>query len=129
MNPDDRLFRAATSDLTEPAELVVGDAASWEATWELLTAATVPAPHRPAVDFSREVVLVVAAGERPSGGWGVTIDAVEAADGGLAVSYTVAGPAPECVAAQLMTAPVDVVRAVRPAGAVRFAGRTLLVPC
>ena len=126
----DRLFRAASSDLSEPAELVVHDAASWEGTWERLTAATVPAPDRPVVDFSRDVVLVVAAGERPSGGWRVTVDAVRpAADGGLDVTYTVAGPAPECFTTQVITAPVDVVRVPRPAGTVRFAARTLLEPC
>ena len=125
-----RVYQSVMSGLTESTELVVRDDTAWRATWEQLTTMVLPAPARPAVDFAREAVVLVAAGERQSAGWRVTIDSVaNAAGGALVVSYTITGPGTGCMAAQMMTSPVDVVRIPRPSGTVRFTARTVRTPC
>ena len=125
-----RVYRTLTSGFTAPTELVVRDAAAWREAWGQITGPIVPQPERPAVDFGREAVVVVAAGERWTGGWTVTVDSVAPTNGGgLTVSYTLSGPGAGCVAAQTITSPVDVVRVPRPSGEVRFTSRTVRTPC
>jgi hypothetical protein len=123
------LYRTQTSGFTGPAERVVRDDAAWREAWGQVTGPIVPPPERPAVDFRREAVVIVAAGERPTGGWTVTVDSVAPANGGLTVSYTLSGPGAGCITAQIITSPVDVVRVPRPSGEVRFTSRTVRTPC
>lgn len=59
----------------EPGCAVVTTAAEWERLWSELW----QPGERPAVDFSRYVVLAVFAGEKPTGGYRVDIVAVRAA--------------------------------------------------
>ncbi|HZF69060.1 MAG TPA: protease complex subunit PrcB family protein [Gemmatirosa sp.] len=129
------LLRSQSSGLTASRELAIRDAETWRATWATLQAAGPSdgaggAPAPPAVDFAREMVLLVASGERSSGGWDVTVDAVErGSDGGATVRYTITEPGPGCMTAQVITAPAVAVRAARVAGTVRFAGRTVRRDC
>jgi hypothetical protein len=130
------LLRSQSSGLTASRELAIRDAETWRATWATLQAAgpsdgAAPAPPAPpAVDFAREMVLLVAGGERSSGGWEVHVDAVErGGDGGATVRYTITGPGAGCMTAQVITAPAVAVRAARAVGTVRFAGRTVRRDC
>ncbi|HEY0777913.1 MAG TPA: protease complex subunit PrcB family protein [Gemmatirosa sp.] len=126
-----RVHHAQASAYPEPAELAVASDTAWQAAWAALFP-NLPAgkPVPPAVDFGAEVVLLVAAGPRSTGGHDVRIDAVESdAGGGLVVRYTVTAPGPGCMTAQVMTSPVDVVRAARPSGPVRFVARRAMTAC
>jgi hypothetical protein len=125
-----RVYRTLTSGFTGPAELVVRDDAAWREAWSRIVGPIAPPPERPAVDFGREAIVIVAAGERPSGGWSVAVDSVAPAAGGaLVVSYTLTGPGAGCVTAQMITSPADVVRVPRLSGEVRFTSRTVRTPC
>lgn len=129
--PLERLHTATTSAYREPVELVIRDAAAWRGAW----AAAFPnmasgPPAAPPVDFARDMVVLVAAGERPSGGHTVRVDAVEpAAGGGGTVRYTVSAPGSGCMTTQALTAPLDVVRTPRIPGDVRFVARRVSTPC
>ena len=68
---------------------------------------------RPAVDFSKNVVVAVFLGTRPSAAFGVEIVRVREEGVALVVSYKETRPAPGGVAAQILTSPFHVVAVPR----------------
>ena len=68
------------SGFQNPARLVIRDAAQWEAVWAQTFNGVTPVPPRPAIDFSHEMVVVVALGLRSSGGYGILIDGASEID-------------------------------------------------
>ena len=91
-NLDDRLTAAAK---TEP---------EWTALWKKHNFDK-PAP---AVDFSKEMVVAVFMGSRPTAGFSVEIVSAATRDGKVVVNYKEAQPAPGGITAQVLTAPFHI---------------------
>lgn len=120
---------------------VQGTSARWLGTEQALrgalqTGAALGAPSQPpAVDFSREGVLLVAAGQRPTAGYGLALaePGARVEDGVATVVVRFDEPASGAILAQVVTSPcllvrlpgegLREVRVVDPAGAVRATAR------
>ena len=113
----------------EPVRSVVRDEQSWLEFWGVLTAVLRPAPDAPAVDFTRDMVLVAAMGSRPTGGYVISIEGAYTSDGALYVDVLERSPGVGCLSAQVMTFPVTAVRVRVHAGSVRFVTREESGPC
>ena len=98
--------------------LVVRDQQSWQSLWSQMTANQFPAPQLPAVDFTKDMVLVAAAGTRPTTGYSVSITDATESSGGVTVNVTITNPG--CVVSDLVTSPVDVATIARRDGTVGF---------
>ncbi len=123
-----QLYAAQHSAYEAAEETLVRDRAAWATTWQQLHNGLVADPL-PAVDFTRDMVVLVAAGQRPTGGTSVRVDGVAAEPGGAVVRYTVTEPGAGCMSTQVITAPVVVVRVPRVAGPVRFERRAARADC
>jgi hypothetical protein len=123
-----RMLTQRTSGFDEPAELVIRDRAALEAAWARVFNQVQGNPA-PAVDFTRESVLLVALGNRSTGGHDVHVEAVSRSGDGAVVRYSATSPGPGCVTTQGVTSPVDVVRVPRIAGTVRFERRNVVQHC
>ena len=123
-----RLAAVSTSGFTEPAELVLRDAAALAEAWRTLHAGA-PADPPPTVDFARRMVLLLAIGERPGGGHDVRFDEIVATDDGATVRYTVTSPGASCMTTMAITSPAEAVQVARVAGAVRFERREVVRAC
>ena len=100
--------------------LVVRDQPSWQMLWSQMTANQFPAPQLPAVDFTKDMVLVAAAGTRPSGGYSISItDAVESS-GSVTVNVTITSRGSNCAVTAVVTSPVDIATVARQDGTVGF---------
>ena len=66
------------------------------------------------VDLSRESLVFVTLGQKPSAGYSVTLDGFSASDGALAISVKRREPAPGMATAQVLTSPCAVL-AIQPA--------------
>ena len=77
--------------------------------WATLWTAHAGARTRPNVDFTKEVVAAVFLGSRPSAGYGVDIVRARQEGVALVVSYKETRPAPDSVAAQVLTSPYHIV--------------------
>ena len=103
--PIRRIGQWSTSGLAAPAREVIRDDGAYARFW-----ATLGAGERPAVDFTRDVVIAVAAGQRATGGHAIAVErVVRTAGPGLAVSVVESVPGPGCAVTQQLTQPVDVV--------------------
>src|SRR5688572_22708155 len=62
------IAKAAFSGIQEPCQVVITNAADWEKLWSRHNVKTEPKEPVPNVDFEKESVLVVAQGQKRSGG-------------------------------------------------------------
>ena len=120
-----RIGQYSASGITAPARLVIRDDSSYARFW-----ASLGAGQRPAVDFSRDIVIAAASGQRATGGNAIAVERVTRTGDGLAVEVVETTPGPNCVATQALTQPVDVVVvAAADARTWSFSDQTRAQPC
>jgi hypothetical protein len=93
------------SNIDQPRQVVVRNDAEWRKLWQQ------HAPDRPlpAVDFSKESVVAIFMGSRPTAGYSVTILSTTEGGGALIVRYRETRPAPGAITAQILTFPYHIV--------------------
>jgi hypothetical protein len=99
-----RIGEWTNTGISESRRLVIRDANAWAGFW-----AELGVGERPAVDFTKDLVLAVAAGQRSTGGYEIEIERVTQTGGALAVEVQETSPGPNCVTTSALTQPVDVV--------------------
>jgi PrcB C-terminal len=99
-----RIGQWSSSGLTAPVREIIKDDSAYARLW-----ASLGAGQRPTVDFSRDVVIAVAAGQRMTGGHSIAVERVTRTGDGLAVEVVETVPGPGCITTQALTQPVDVV--------------------
>lgn len=67
-------------------------------------------PELPKIDFSREMIVMLALGTRPSGGYGIIVDKAYLRVGRLEKVVRKESPGRNCSVTMELTKPVDVVR-------------------
>lgn len=118
------------SGLDQPGRIVVRDETSWQALWSQIHERFSEVPPVPAVDFSREMVVVVALGLRSSGGYSILVDAAhEASNAGLLVTVRSISPGSKCARTAALTQPVDIARVPRRDGEVSFLEQSEVTVC
>ena len=108
------------SGLQQPERLVVRDQAAWITAWSSLWPNGVPIPALPAVDFSKDMIVIAALGGRNTGGYSIFVDSARAAASGLVVFVGTSSPGRHCITTQAFTQPVDIARVPRTEAAVAF---------
>jgi hypothetical protein len=99
-----RIGRWVSSNIRGARRLVIRDPATWAHFWSELGAGV-----RPEVNFSRDLVIAVASGERPTGGHDVYVQQVTRSGGDLRITVLETSPGPDCMTTMARTQPVDVV--------------------
>lgn len=99
-----RLGQWTRTGIAESRRLVIRDANAWAEFWSELGVG-----ERPEVDFSRDLVVAVAAGQRPTGGHEIAVAQVAQNSGALTISVVETTPGPNCMTTSSLTQPVDVV--------------------
>ncbi len=101
------------SGIEEKRLEVVRDQASWSRLWSEIHRGQDPAPPAPAVDFSKEMLIVAALGTRPTGGFGVKVRSVSTQGDRLEVVVLEPCPPQGAMVTAALTQPVEVVRVAR----------------
>ncbi|WP_110885113.1 protease complex subunit PrcB family protein [Deinococcus yavapaiensis] len=68
-------------------------------------------PNLPSVDFARETIVTFFLGQRPTGGYGVSLVSARASGSTLTVTVRVTAPGPGAITSQVITSPFLLVRA------------------
>jgi hypothetical protein len=108
--------KGAESSIDSPRQATARTAAEWAALWK---AHTFDRPL-PAVDFSREMVVGVFMGSRPTAGFALEIVGAADRDGTLVVTYRETTPPKGALTAQVLVAPYHLVGVPKHAGPVIF---------
>ena len=120
-----RIGRWVGSSIRGSRRLVIRDPGTWSQFWSELGAGV-----RPDVDFSRDLVIAVASGERTTGGHDIQVRSVTRVGGELRIEVLETSPGARCLTTAALTQPVDVV--VVPATGVKgwsFIDRSLAKDC
>ena len=120
---------AFVSGFDQPARLVVRDPVTWHAVWNQIYLGGSPVPPLPEIDFSQEMLVVVALGSHPTGGYGILLTGASESADGIEVAVLSSSPGPKCFTTQAFTQPVDVARLPRRQGAVHFVERSEVFKC
>jgi hypothetical protein len=99
------LKKGAFSGIREVKQDVVKSADAWEKLWKQHTTAAGESDKIPAVDFSKEMVVVATMGTKRTGGYTIEIVGVEAKDKTLKISVKKTSPPPDAMTIQALTAP------------------------
>ena len=99
-----RIGQWSNTGISESRRQVIRNANEWAQFWSELGVG-----ERPAVDFSRNLVVAVAAGQRSSGGYEIQVQRVAVANGELTIEVQETEPGPNCVTTGALSQPVDVV--------------------
>ena len=108
--------KGATSNVDAARQAVARTDAEWAALWKAHDYDR-PAPK---VDFSKEMIVAVFMGSRPTAGFSTEIVSVGERDGGLVVSYREAMPPAGAITAQILTSPFHIAAVPKHAGDVKF---------
>ncbi len=106
----------AMSGIDRAQQAVARSAGEWQTLWQRHA----PGRPLPAVDFTRQMVIGVFLGTRPTGGYEAVIAGVRVEGDALIVRWTERRPPPDQVAIQVLTAPAHLVSVPRHEGPVRF---------
>lgn len=87
----------------------VRDADTWARLWERHTLGRVPPPEPPQVDFSREMVFMYFAGQRPTSGFTVEVAEVLGGEGLWQARVVEHQPARGSFVAQVLTQPYHII--------------------
>lgn len=119
----DHLYRNAKSQLPTGVRLAILDTADWAAIWKRIVGNSNPAPV-PAVDFSREMLLVVGMGQAPCMGYQINVDTVfRDQDKRIYAVVRERHHGSRCGCLNEVVSPVDVIRVPRTVRPVTFLER------
>jgi len=118
-----------SSGITDSTRVVIRDAEAWRQMWDRVWSQQTPAPALPAIDFTREMVVVVGLGTRSSGGYSIVVDGASVAGGTIEVVVQKTSPGASCVVTSALTEPVDIARLPRRSEPVRFVERHTVRAC
>ncbi|MEO8227810.1 MAG: protease complex subunit PrcB family protein [Gemmatimonadota bacterium] len=108
----------------QPARRLIRSASAWAAAWDSLGEG-----ERPAVDFTRETVVLAAAGERRTGGYTLAVAGVRDSAGTLVVTVIERAPGTRCMAVSAITHPATAVAVPVVARPARFVDRREVNEC
>jgi hypothetical protein len=115
------VLKGHRSGVSESVQIVARSQSEWSALWKRHAAIESNPPPLPAIDFSKEIVVAVFLGEKPTGGHDIEIMSMEQNNDVLLVSFVEKSPPPGGLATQALTQPFHIVRvAARSAARVNF---------
>jgi hypothetical protein len=117
------------SGLTVRDRMIVRDEISWSKFWLNIVGSNSPVPPTPAVDFSRETIVVANMGQRNTGGYSVSIDPAGTAGDTVILAITERSPGPTCGTTSALTQPLALARVGRPNATIRFVERQVVTDC
>jgi len=117
------------SGISEPRNVVIRSSEEWKRLWEEHTSIFSPPPPLPEVDFSRDMVIGVFLGTRPTGGFSVEILSVRHEGDQLVVEYAESSPGAGCIVLPVLTQPFHLIKVARSDDPVEFHGSVNTYDC
>jgi len=83
--------------------------AEWAVLWREHTSREIPRPAPPTIDFAKEIVICVLAGERPSGGYGIEVLDAHFDGKSMVLGTRETKPAPDAIVPMVLTRPYHMI--------------------
>lgn len=125
----DTVFETSVSGLATAERMILADGDEWASFWAELTGLMLPEPPLPEVDFTSQRIVVLAMGERPSGGYDIGVTKIFQAADTLGIVVVERSPDAGCVTTSQVTTPALVLRIPAPDGPVMFVEEQSVLTC
>lgn len=102
--------KGSRSGVRDPRQVVLRSQAEWIALWAQHVSADVNPVPPPTIDFTKDLVVAVFLGEKPTGGYDVAISRAQRGDDAVVIYYRERTPAPGALVTQSLTHPFHIVR-------------------
>ena len=110
--PVTRVVQGYFSAGDAPQRLAIRSSAELRAAWEAMFRTLSPPPEIPTVDFSQDMLIVAAAGAKPSGGYCISVESAVGTRQRVTMTVRSGGPTAGALL-PVVTHPFDVVRVPR----------------
>ena len=100
--------KGTRSGMKEAFQISVTDQERFKELWTKHTSQRDPAPPAPTIDFEKETVLWVSAGQKNTGGYRIDILQVEQNEDEMVVKYAATSPEEGAITTQALTAPFHI---------------------
>lgn len=107
------LGKGVYSGISERALIVIRSEEDWDMLWTRHVSKIAPKPDMPSIDFSKDMVIAVFTGLKPSGGYKVEIVKMEMDEKTMTVFYRETRPSPQDIVATVMTQPYHLTKIER----------------
>jgi hypothetical protein len=108
------IAKGVRSGIRESLQTVARSQTEWQALWQNHASIQANQPPPPAIEFSDQIVVAVFLGDKPTGGYEISIISAEQTNGVLTVSYSEKEPRPGAITTQSFTQPFHIVRIAIP---------------
>ena len=127
----DTLFQSSVSGVAESRRQVIRDMEEMAAAWNEVTSPFLSdvGTEAPDVDFASVQVLLLAMGERPSGGYAIEAGGMAVAGDTLYVEVVETAPGPSCITTMALTQPVLLLAVPTSAAEVAYVERMSVQDC
>ncbi|MCS6859474.1 MAG: protease complex subunit PrcB family protein [Abditibacteriales bacterium] len=116
----DTIAKGTHSGVRRAEMKVITTDKEWEQFWKQHTSVTSPPLALPKVDFEKQVVVVVTAGEKMTGGYTIEVTRVEVKKDAVMVYYKETKPKSTNFTIQVLTQPYHFIRLDKPKLPVKF---------
>lgn len=107
------LQKGVYSGISERTMVVVSSKGEWDRLWAEHVSMTSPMTEAPQIDFSKDMVVGVFSGDKPSGGYEVEIVKIECEEKTMTVFYREIMPSPKDIVSAVMTQPYHLIKTER----------------
>lgn len=95
--------------IREPKQVVITDANKWAQLWREAHKTVIPTPQVPQVNFDKNTVIAVFAGQKPTSGYAIQISEVTQFNGEVVVKFKEISPPKGSIVLQVLTQPFHIV--------------------
>ena len=117
------------SDFPNAEREVIRDVAAWSRAWASIYKNKGTKPPLPDIDFTKEMIVLVALGARPTGGYDILLTGATRDSDAITVTLESTSPGSGCGVTLSMTHPVDVARIPRSTTYVQFSEKAIVRNC
>jgi hypothetical protein len=129
LQPLRQLLQEHSSGVNDSTRRVITDSTMFVQLWRSVYSRRGHEPAVPAVDFSREMVIVASMGARNTGGYTIAVDSVRTAGAEVQVFITSRIPGPTCGTTAAITQPVVMVAVPRAQLTARYVEQVTPTDC
>ncbi|MBI3560992.1 MAG: protease complex subunit PrcB family protein [Gammaproteobacteria bacterium] len=101
------------SGLTIPKHLVINTNQDWQELWNVHQSFRRRTPPAPPIDFTKEMIIAVFAGERPTGGHSVKVQSLQITPSWLLVNLHMDTPPQDTITTMQLTQPYVIIKTAK----------------
>lgn len=108
------------SGITEQKKLIIKTRDQWKNLWNKHTSIRLPPSEVPAIDFTKNMIIVVFMGQKPTGGFAIEITKIKKYKDEIVTSFAEGRPPSDALVTQVLIQPYHIVKVKRSNLPVRF---------